>query len=137
MEDVLSIYELPYHAKRPVICVDEGKKELRSTPKGDLPMESGRVEREDYEYVREGASNLFLAVEPLLGRRIVEVTERRTRVDFAHFLKRVSDELCPDADKVVIVLDNLNTHKPWSLYLAFDPAEACRQSNRFRAIVLT
>ena len=92
MEDVLSVYELPYDKKRPVICVDEGKKELRSTPKGDLPVESGQVKREDYEYVREGAANLFLAVEPLVGRRIVEVTERCTFIDFAHFLKRVSDE---------------------------------------------
>ena len=137
MEGVLSVYELPYDAKRPVICVDEGKKELRQTPKGDLPMVSGQVKREDFEYVREGAANLFLAVEPLVGRRMVEVTERRTGKDFAYFLKRVSDEFCPDAEKIVIVLDNLNTHKMWCLYTAFDPVEACRQSNRFRAIALT
>lgn len=130
-EDVLGVYELPYNAKRPVVCVDEGKKELRSTPKGDLPRQAGQVAREDYEYVREGAVNLFLAVEPLVGKRMVEVTERRTSVDFARFLKRVSDELCPDAEKIVVVLDNLNTHKPWSLYAAFDPAEAYRLMNRF------
>ena len=140
MKDVLSVYELPYDEKRPVICVDEGKKELRSTPRNDLPATVGQVKREDYEYVREGASNLFLAVEPLAGRRMVEVTERRTRIDFAHFLKRVSDDFCPDADKsavgtefraIVIVLDNLNTHQPWSFYTAFEPEEAYRLMNRF------
>ena len=101
MEDVLSVYELPCDARRPVLCVDEGRKKLRSTPKGDVPMKVGQVKREDYEYVREGASNLFLAVEPLLGRRMVEVTERRTSIDFADFLKRVSDEFCADADKIL------------------------------------
>lgn len=106
MEDVFCVYELAYDAKRPVICVDEGKKELRATPKGAIPSEVEQGKREDYEYVREGAANLFLAVEPLAGRRMVSVTERRTRVDLAHFLKRVSDEFCPDADKIVIVLDN-------------------------------
>jgi len=143
MEDVLSVYERPYDAKHPVVCVvvcvDEGRKELRSTPKGDLPATpkgdapagAGQVKREDYEYEREGAANLFLAVEPLAGRRFVAVTDRRTGVDFAHFLKRVSDEFCADAETIVLVLDNLNTHKPWSLYSAFDPAEACRLMKRF------
>ena len=131
MEDVLSVYELPYDAKRPVLCIDEGKKEVRSTPKGDVPMKVGQVKREDYEYVRAGASNLFLTVEPLVGRRMVAVTERRTRVDFAPFLKRISDAFCPHADKIVIVLDNLNPHNPWWLYTVFEPDEACRLMNRF------
>lgn len=131
MEDVLSVYERPYDPKHPVVCVDECKKELRSTPRGELPAEAGRGQREDYEYVREGAANLFLAVEPLAGRRLIEVTDRRTAVDFAHFLKRVSDEFCPEAEGITIVLDNLNTHKAWSLYAAFPAEEAYRLANRF------
>lgn len=131
MEDVLTVYERPYNARRPVVCVDEGKKELRSTPRGELSAQAGQVRREDYEYVREGAANLFLAVEPLAGRRMVEVTDRRTAVDFAHFLRKVSDEFCPDAESITVVLDNLNTHKPWCLYAAFPAEEAHRLMSRF------
>ena len=131
MEDVLAVYERPYDPKHPVVCIDECKKELRSTPRGELPIEAGQARREDYEYVREGAANLFLAVEPLAGRRMISVTERRASVDFAHFLRRVSDEFCRDAERITIVLDNLNTHKPWSLYSAFPAEEAYRLMNRF------
>ena len=93
MEDVLSVYERPYDVRYPVLCVDEGRKELRTTPRGSLPATFGRPKREDYEYERAGAANLFLAVEPLAGRRMVRVTERRTASDFARFL-RLSPTRC-------------------------------------------
>jgi len=131
MEDVLAVYERPYDPKHPVVCIDECKKELRSTPRGELPLEAGQGKREDYEYVREGSANLFLAVEPLAGRRMISVTDRRTAVDFANFLRRVSDEFCKEAERITIVLDNLNTHKPWSLYAAFPAEEAHRLMGRF------
>jgi len=131
MEDVLSVYARPLDTSRPVVCVDEGRKELRTTPRGELPAEPSTPKREDYEYAREGAANLFLAVEPLAGKRYVQVTERRTSVDFARFLRFISDEMYPDAVKVVLVTDNLNTHKPASLYEAFAPEEAYRLMQRF------
>lgn len=131
MEDVLAVYARPYDAVRPVVCVDEARKELRSTPRGSLSAEQGQTKREDYEYAREGWANLFLAVEPLAGKRRVEVTDRRTAMDFARFLQIVSDEMYPDAQCIVLVLDNLNTHKPACLYEAFAPEEAFRLMNRF------
>jgi len=131
MEDVLSVYERPYDVRYPVLCVDEGRKELRTTPRGSLPATFGRPKREDYEYERAGAANLFLAVEPLAGRRMVRVTERRTASDFARFLRLVSDEMCPEAERIVLVVDNLNTHKPWCLYETFEAEEAHRLMGRF------
>ena len=135
MEDVLSVYERPYDAARPVVCVDEARdearKELRSTPRGSLPAQPGQDKREDYEYAREGWANLFLAVEPLAGKRHVQVTERRTAQDFAQFLKSLSDDLYPEAERIVLVLDNLNTHKPSCLYEAFAPEEAFGLMQRF------
>jgi len=131
MEDVLSVYERPFDASCPVVCVDEARKELRSTPRGSLPAEPGKSKREDYEYEREGWANLFVAVEPLAGRRRVQVTDRRTAVDFAHFLRLISDEMYPDAVRIVLVMDNLNTHKPSCLYEAFAPGEAFRLMSRF------
>ena len=131
MEDVLEVYQRPFDAARPVVCVDEARKELRSTPRGDLPIEQGQVKREDYEYAREGWANLFLAVEPLAGKRRVQVTDRRTAYDFARFLQIVSDDLYPEAERIVLVTDNLNTHKPASLYAAFAPDEAFRLMQRF------
>ncbi|HEV2122560.1 MAG TPA: IS630 family transposase [Chloroflexota bacterium] len=131
MEDVLSVYERPYDAARPVGCVDEARKELRSTPRGSLPAEPGQDKRQDYEYAREGWANLFLAVEPLARKRHVQVTERRTSKDFAQFLKSLSDDLYPDAERIVLVLDNLNTHKPSCLYEAFAAEEAFGLMQRF------
>jgi hypothetical protein len=131
MEDVLAVYERSYDAARPVVCVDEARKELRSTPRGSLPAEPGQNKREDYEYAREGWANLFLAVEPLAGKRHVQVTERRTSTDFAQFLRIVSDELYPQAERIVLVTDNLNTHKPACLYEAFAAEEAFRLMQRF------
>jgi transposase len=131
MEDVLAVYERSYDAARPVVCVDEARKELRSTPRGSLPAEPGQEKRQDYEYAREGWANLFLVVEPLAGKRHVQVTQRRTSKDFAQFLRIVSDELYPQAERIVLVTDNLNTHKPGCLYEAFAAEEAFRLMQRF------
>jgi hypothetical protein len=130
MEDVLAVYARPYDPKRPVVCVDEGAKELRSTPRGSLPMEPGEPERQDYEYERHGKANLFMSVEPLTGRGRVRVTERRTGIDFAEELRFVVDIDYADAECVVIVTDNLNTHTPACLYEAFAPQEARRIASK-------
>jgi DDE superfamily endonuclease len=130
MEDVLSVYARPYDPLYPVVCVDEGAKELRSTPRGTLPMEPGQPIRLDYEYERHGKANLFVAVEPLTGWRSVRVTERHTRVDFAEELRFLVDLVYPDARQVVLVTDNLNIHSPACLYEAFPPSEARRIAER-------
>ena len=126
MEDVLDVYARPYNPKRPVVCLDEGGKQLRDTPNGTLPMEPGQPAREDYEYERNGKANLFLSVEPLAGRRRVQVTARHTAVDFAEALRVIVDEDYPDAEQIVLVTDNLNIHKMASLYERFAPEEAHR-----------
>jgi len=131
MEDVLSVYERPYDPRYPVVGVDEARKELRTTPKGSLPAEMGQEKREDYEYAREGWANLFVAVEPLTGKRKVQITDRRCAVDFAHFLRLVAEEMYPGAERIVLVMDNLNTHKAACLYEAFSPEEAFRLMQRF------
>lgn len=130
MEDVLDVYARPYNPQRPQVCLDEGGKELRDTPNGTIPMQPGQPAREDYEYERLGKANLFLWVEPLAGRRRVLVTERHTACDFADALKVLVDEEYPDADKIVLVTDNLNIHKAASLYERFEPEEAHRIANR-------
>jgi hypothetical protein len=126
MEDVLDVYQRPYDAKRPVVCLDETSKELRGTPRGSLPLERGQAERQDYEYTRHGVCNLFMAVEPLCGRRKVRVTDRRTAQDLAEQLRILVDEDYQDADAIVLVTDNLNTHTPACLYERFEPAQARR-----------
>ncbi len=131
MEDVLAVYARPLDPRFPVVCVDEARKELRSTPRGSLPVEPWQGKREDYEHAREGWANLFLAVEPLAGKRHVQVTQQRTAVDFARFLKMVSDDWYPQAERIVLVADNLNTHKPASLYEVFSAEEAFRLAQRF------
>jgi hypothetical protein len=126
MEDVLEVYARAYDPKRPVLCVDEGAKELRSTPRGTLPMQPGKPARLDYEYERHGKANLFVAVEPLTGWRSVRVTERHTSVDFAEELRLLVDIAYPDAEQVVLVTDNLNIHSLSCLYEAFPAPEARR-----------
>jgi hypothetical protein len=126
MEDVLEIYHRPYDPERPVVCLDEASKQLIGETRTPLPAEPGRPERFDCEYVRNGTANLFMLSEPLLGWRTVFVTERRTAVDFAEVVRWLVEELHSDAAKVVLVMDNLNTHKPASLYEAF-PAEQARR----------
>jgi transposase len=126
MEDVLEVYTRPYDPKRPQVCMDEVSKQLLADARPALPPSPGRPRRVDYEYERRGTANLFLCCEPLRGWRSVRVTERRTRRDWAHCIKDLVDARYPDAEKVVLVLDNLNTHSPGSLYEAFPPAEAKR-----------
>ena len=131
MEDVLDVYARPYDEDRPVVCVDEGGKQLVGDIREPLPVRPASPAKQDYEYQREGMANLFMAVEPLGGIRHVEVTERKTAVDFARFLRRVSEEWYADAERIVLVCDNLNTHTPACLYEAFEAAEARRLVERF------
>ncbi len=112
MEDVLEVYHRPYDPKRPVVNLDEISKTLHDTPQGTLPMEPGQVARQDYQFTRNGSINLFLKVEPLRGWRKVRVTDRRTSLDFAEELRSLVDEDYPEAEVVVLITDNLNTHSP-------------------------
>lgn len=130
MEDVLSVYQRPYNPRRPQVCLDEIQKALRSTPRGTIGLQPGQVEREDYEYQRHGKCALFLAVEPLAGRRHTWVRARRTKLDCAEVLRDLVDVVYPEAEKVILVVDNLNIHHPASLYERFDPAEARRIAER-------
>jgi hypothetical protein len=126
MEDVLDLYAEPYDPRRPVVCFDETSTQLLAETRPALPMQPGQVCRQDYEYRREGTRNLFLACEPRRGWRHVSVTQRRTREDFADQMRWLVDEAYPEAPVVRIVMDNLNTHRPASLYQAFPAAEARR-----------
>ena len=130
MEDVLKVYTRPYDSRRPQVCVDETSTQLVAETRLPIPAAPGQPERVDYEYERQGTANLFMVFEPLAGQRRVKVTERRTAVDFAHLIRAVVDEQYPQAEKIVLVMDNLNTHKPASLYEAFPPAEARRLLER-------
>jgi hypothetical protein len=126
MEDVLAVYHRPFSERRPQVCIDEVPKQLVSEVRVPLPARPGTPARYDYEYRREGVANLFMVSEPLLGWRHVEVTERRTAKDFAEVLRWVVEDLHPDADRIVLVTDNLNTHSPACLYEAFAPGRARR-----------
>jgi hypothetical protein len=130
MEDVLDVYERPYDPRFPIVCMDETSLQLLTDARPAIPPSPGHLAREDYEYVRGGVSNLFLAIEPLRGWRTVTVTERRTRRDWAGFMREVAGQY-PDAERIVVVLDNLNTHGPASFYEAFPPAEARMLARRF------
>jgi transposase len=130
MEDILEVYKRAYDAKRPVICMDEMTKQIVKETRKPLPMEPGQKERYDTEYERNGTSNIFMAFEPLQGKRHVKVTDCRTKVEWAYFIKEIVDEHYPEAEKVVLVMDNLNTHTGASLYEAFKPSEAKRILNK-------
>ncbi len=130
MEDVLDLYAEPYDPKRPVVCFDETSKQLVAEKRPPIPAKSGRRERFDYEYQRNGTRNLFLFCQPLAGWRHLAVTERRTMKDFAHQMRWLVDEAYPEAEKIRVVLDNLNTHRPASLYETFLPKEARRIRKR-------
>jgi hypothetical protein len=130
MEEVLDVYQRPYDPRRPQVCLDEVSTQLLSDARPLLPMEAGRPNRQDYEYVRHGTANLFMCYEPLRGRRHVQVRHRRTKLDFAQVIKDLVDLPYPEAEKIVLVLDNLNTHTPASLYEAFAPAEAKRLTDK-------
>jgi hypothetical protein len=131
MEDVLEVYHRPYDEKRPQVCLDEASKQLVGETVQPLPPGPGQPERFDYEYVRNGTANLFMLSEPLAGWRHVMVTDRRTAKDFAEVLRWLAEDVYPAAERIVLVMDNLNTHKLASLYEAFPPEQARRIAERF------
>ena len=135
MEDVLEVYQRPYDPKRPQVCLDEASKQLIGETRLPVPAGPGREAREDYEYVRHGTVNLFMMSEPLTGRRHVRVTDRRTKKDFAETIKELVEERYPHAEKIVLVMDNLNTHSPASLYDTFEPSEARRLAEIFLIVL--
>ena len=130
MEEVLDLYAEPYDPQRPVVCFDETSTQLLADTRPPLPAQPERPRRQDYEYRRAGARNLFLACEPLAGWRHVAVTERRTMQDFAHQMRWLVDEAYPDVQVIRLVLDNLNTHRTASLYETFPAVEARRIAKR-------
>jgi len=130
MEDVLDVYARPYDPKRPVVCFDEMLVQLIAETRKPLPPRPGQPERFDYEYRRNGTRNLFFFFQPLAGWRHVLIAEHRTKVDYAHAMRYLVDDLFPEADVVIVVQDNLNTHTPAALYEAFEPAEAKRILDR-------
>ncbi|MFM7447037.1 MAG: IS630 family transposase [Leptolyngbyaceae cyanobacterium] len=130
MEAVLEVYQTAYNPNIPVICIDEATKQLVKETLVPIPAEPGQPERVDYEYERNGTANLFMVSEPMVGWRRVEVTKQRTALDYAHLLKTLVDDDYAQAEKVIVVADNLNTHSPASLYKAFEPTEAQRILSR-------
>jgi len=130
MEDVLTVYQLPYDPDYPVVCMDESCKQMIGEVHEPIPCAPGKPKRIDDEYVRNGVAEIFMEVEPLAGKRHVEVTERRTRKDWAAQIKQMLDERYPNAIKVRLVMDNLNTHNIASLYEAFEPNEARQLAER-------
>jgi hypothetical protein len=130
MEEVLDVYQLPHDPRFPVVCMDESSKQLVGEVHAPIAVAPGHGQLVDHEYVRHGVAMLFVEVEPLSGRRHVEITERRTRQDWARFIKAMLDERYPDATKVRLVMDNLNTHTIASLYETYPPAEAQRLAQR-------
>lgn len=131
MEDVIEVYHRPHDPDRPVVCVDETSKQLIIETRMPIPAKPGQPRRTDYEYKRNGTANLFMMFAPLEGWRHVKVTDRRTALDYAQMLRELSDTYLPQATKIVLVQDNLNTHKPASLYEAFPAKEARRLTERF------
>ena len=129
MEDVLEVYQRPYDPLNPVVCIDEANKQL--IEETHLPCEPGQPEKVDSVYVRKGVADVFMICEPLAGKRETVVTQTRTALDFAHVLQYTSDTLYPQAEKIVLITDNLNTHSIASLYKAFPPEEARRLAERF------
>src|SRR5215210_4478021 len=130
MEDVLEVYHRPYDPKRPVVCVDETFKQLVGETREPLPMRPGSVERFDSVYTRNGVTSLFLACEPLAGWRHIELTEHRRRTDWAGFIRSLLEGRYRDAERVVLIMDQLNTHSPASFYATFPPEEAKRLAER-------
>jgi hypothetical protein len=134
MELVLDVYKIAYSEAFPVICMDESPKQLIKESRTALERKPGHDSKEDYEYERCGVANIFMANEPLAGKRYVKVTERKTKTDWAAFIKEIADKHYPLAQKIRLVMDNLATHKPAALYEAFPPEEAKRIWDRFKFI---
>ena len=133
MEHVLDVYKLPYNEDYPVVCMDESPKQLIEEI-ASTPMKPGQEARVDYEYIRHGMVNIFIANEPLKGNRLVEVTEYKTKKDWAKFVKRIADEMYPNAKKIKLVMDNFKTHDASAFYETFEPAEAKRIWDRFEFV---
>lgn len=134
MEKVLDVYKRPYNKENPVICMDESPKQLISQIHPVVPMRPGVTERIDYDYIRHGMCNIFMANEPLKGKRFVDVKEQKTKIDWAQFLKRISEEWYPSAKKITLVMDNLKTHTPGALYETFSPDQAKRIWDKFEFV---
>ena len=134
MELVLDVYKTPYDEEFPVVCMDESPKQLIKQTRIPIARKPGRDAREDYEYERKGVVNIFMANEPLKGKRYVKVLSGKTKKDWAEFIKEIADKHYPKAKKIRLVMDNLNTHKPSALYETFPPAEAKRIWDRFEFI---
>jgi hypothetical protein len=133
MEQVLDVYKLAYDEDYPVVCMDESPKQLIEEV-ASTPMKSGQEARVDYEYIRHGMVNIFMANEPLKGKRLVEITERKTKKDWAKFLKRIANEIYPEAKKIKLVMDNFNTHSASAFYETFEPEEAKSLWDRFEFV---
>lgn len=131
MENILDLYSQKYDPKRPLVCIDERPCQLIGETVTPLPMKPGRTKREDYEYERKGTCCAFVAFEPLAGWRFIKIKKRRTKVDYAEFLKELVDEYYPEAEYIRVVQDNLNTHSNGSFYEAFPAEEAFRLSRKF------
>lgn len=131
MERILDIYKTPYNIDFPVVCMDESPRQLIKETRVPIAMEPGYPAREDFEYERCGVANVFMANEPLAGKRFVHITERKTKKDWAAFVRHIADDLYPDAVKIRLVMDNLSTHKPSALYETYPPEEAKRLWDRF------
>jgi hypothetical protein len=131
MEKVLDIYKRAYDERFPVVCMDESPKQLISSSRTGRSLQPGKEATVDCEYIRHGMCNVFIANEPLAGKRFVEVKEHKTKVDWAQFIKRISDEWYPSAIKITLVMDNLATHSPSAFYETFEPAEAKRILDKF------
>lgn len=134
MEEVLDVYKRPYNEQRPVVCMDESPKQLIAEARQSIPMKKGMEARVDYEYIRHGMVNIFMANEPLNGKRMVEVTKFKKKQDWAKFIKRIADELYPDAEKITLVMDNFKTHAASSLYETFEAEEAKHIWDRFEFV---
>lgn len=134
MERVLDVYKRPYSETNPVICMDESPKQLIEELRPSIPMKSGRQTRIDYEYIRKGVVNIFMVNEPLTGKRFVEVTEFKTKQDWAKFMKRIADQKYPHAKTITLLMDNFNTHNASSFYETFEPKEAKRLWDRFEFV---
>ena len=133
MEKVLEVYKRPYNPKKPVICMDESPRQLTNETRKPIKAESGKPAKYDYEYQRCGVYNIFMANEPLAGKRMVKVTKTKTMIDWALFIEKIAKQN-KAADKITLVMDNLSTHKPGSLYEAFKPKKAKEIWDRFEFI---
>jgi len=134
MEQVLDVYKRPYDKHFPIVCMDESPKQMIKETRIPIPMKPGSNTKVDFEYERCGVANIFIASEPLKGKRYVEVTERKTKIDWAIFIKKIADDWYKNAEKIILIMDNLSTHKPSALYETFKPKEAKRIWDRFEFV---